>query len=218
MNYPIKDPKILILNPDFNIINLSYFNLSYFYILFDKIISPFKKELQYIGEDVMNGDPRYLFGSINQKTFGFTLRLNYNITPDLTIQYYGSPFVSAGDYSNFKLVDNPQASEYTDRFNEFSANQISYDNGNEEYSVDEDLNSTADYSFSQPDYNFAQFRSNLVVRWEYLPGSTVYFVWSQGRSNYTNVGEFDFGENIGNLFEVHPRDIFLIKFSYRFSL
>lgn len=174
--------------------------------------------MQYIVADEMNGNPRYLFGSINQKTMGFTLRLNYNITPDLTIQYYGSPFISAGDYSNFKLLDDSQAKVYTDRFNEFSANQISYDNVDEIYFVDEDLDGGADYSFDQPDYNFTQFRSNLVIRWEYLPGSTVYFVWSQGRSKYTSIGEFDFNENINNLFEVHPRDIFLLKFSYRFSL
>jgi hypothetical protein len=178
----------------------------------------YNKELQYIGEEAMNGDARYLFGSIEQKTIGLTIRLNYNVTPDLTIQYYGSPFVSAGDYTAFKLVDQPQAAVYEDRFTEFSAGQVSYNATDEVYSVDENLNGNTDYSFSQPDYNFAQFRSNMVVRWEYLPGSTVYFVWSQGRSNYSTNGEFDFADNLDQLFDVKPRNIFLVKFSYRFSL
>lgn len=184
----------------------------------EAFLDNYKKELQYVGQDEMNGDPRYLFGSIDQKTIGFTLRLNYNISPDLTIQYYGSPFISSGKYSNFKLVDNPHANQYADRFTEFSGSQISYDNVNEIYSVDEDINGGSDYTFNQPNYNFAQFRSNLVIRWEYLPGSTVYFVWSQGRSKSTTNGEFDLSDNLNDLFEVHPRDIFLLKFSYRFSL
>ncbi len=181
-------------------------------------LNNYQKELQYVSEVDMNGDPRYIFGSIDQKTLSFTLRLNYNLTPDLTIQYYGSPFTSAGEYTAFKQITDSQADKYSNRFNEFSSNQILYDNTNEVFNVDEDLDGNTDYSFDQPNYNFAQFRSNLVVRWEYVPGSILYLVWSQGRTMSDNNGEFDFNQGMNDLFDVKPRNIFLLKFSYRFSI
>jgi len=86
------------------------------------------------------------------------------------------------------------------------------------YNVDEDIDGTTDYSFSKPNYNFGQFRSNLVLRWEYLPGSALYLVWSQGRTDSSSLGEFDFNQNVGDLFGIYPHDIFLLKFSYRIAL
>lgn len=181
-------------------------------------ISNYKRELQYISQVDLNGDPRYIMGSIDQKTIGLSLRMNYNVTPSLTVQYYGQPFISTGSYSAIKRITNPQSEKYANRFAEFSSGQLSYNNDDEVYSIDENLDGTIDYTFSRPDYNFAQFRSNLVVRWEYTPGSTLYLVWSQGRTMSNSLGEFNYAENFGDLFEVHPRDIFLVKFSYRFSI
>ena len=176
------------------------------------------RELQYVSELDIANDTRYVFARIDQKTLGLTFRLNYNVSPDLTIQYYGQPFTSAGKYDEFKLVNNSQADEYSDRFAKFTANQISYDANEALFSVDENGDGNTDYSFNQPNYNFSQFRSNLVLRWEYVPGSTLYFVWSQGRTMSNSTGEFDFSQSMGNLFDVHPHDIFLLKFSYRFSI
>ena len=75
-----------------------------------------------------------------------------------------------------------------------------------------------DYNFSNPDFNFLQFRSNLVLRWEYKPGSSLFLVWSQGRTGYLPNGEFAFMDNMQDLFQVHPHNVFLIKFSYGFNL
>ncbi len=176
------------------------------------------RELYYVDQLEVADDTKYVFARLNQKTLGFTLRVNYSITPDLSIQYYGQPFVSAGDYTEFKLINDSKADSYTNRFDLFLANQISYDPDEEMYLIDEDGDEITDYEFDQPDYNFVQFKSNLVIRWEYLPGSTVYLVWSQGRSYSTTNGTFDFNDNINDLFSVQPSDIFLVKFSYRFSL
>ena len=180
--------------------------------------SDYHRELQYITENQMDGDARYIFATIDQKTVSLSLRLNYSISPNLTIQYYGQPFTSAGDYSAIKRITNSQADNYIDRFETFSTNQISYSAADELYSVDEDLNGSVDYTFNQPDYNFAQFRSNLVVRWEYMPGSILYLVWSQGRTMSNSIGDFNFEQNMGDLFDVYPHDIFLLKFSYRISI
>ena len=102
---------------------------------------------------------------VSQKTLRFTARINYNITPDLTLQYYGQPFISRPVYKNFAYVSNPLAKAFNDRFHPFTSNQINFSNG--QYRVDDNADGTVDYSFSNPNFNFVQFRSNLVVRWEY---------------------------------------------------
>ncbi len=177
-----------------------------------------KDNLQYIDTFEKDEENRYVFGRIDQKTVGMTLRFTYCITPNLTIQYYGQPFVSAGKYTHLKRITDPRASEYKDRFHEFVGNEISYDPDWEGYDIDEDIDGATDYSFDKPDFNFRQFRSNLVVRWEYTPGSTLYFVWSQNRTGDDNIGDFSFRNDMNQLFEVYPHDVFLIKINRWFSL
>ena len=187
-------------------------------ISFDPSYSIQNNHLQYVTETSMNGDPRYLFAELDQKTMSFTFRLNYTINPELTIEYYGQPFVSAGEYTNFKRITNPQASTFAGRYHTFNTDEISYNTVDNVYQVDEDINGTVDYSFGNPDFNFRQFRSNLVIRWEYLPGSTLYLVWSQGRTSNESDGTFSYGNDMKELFKETPNNVFLLKFSYWFSL
>jgi len=56
------------------------------------------------------------------------------------------------------------------------------------------------------------------MRWEYIPGSTLDLVWSQGRTGFEPRGDFSFGRDVENLFEIHPHNVFLVKFSYCFQL
>jgi len=175
-------------------------------------------ELQYIATPVAGGENRYVFGRIEQKTVALTVRLNYSLTPDLSIQLYGQPFVSAGKYSRFKAITDPKAHVWADRYHVFGETEIAYDEAGGEWRVDENADGTADFSFGTPDFNFLQFRSNLVVRWEYRPGSALFLVWSQGRTGYDSLGDFRFGRDFDNLFDVRPDNVFLIKFSYGFQL
>ena len=111
------------------------------------------------------------------------------------------------------------ADSYRDRFWTYSESQISLDG--DHYNIDENADGKTDYSFDKTDFNVQEFLSNLVVRWEYNPGSTVYLVWSQTRSNNNNSGNIDFFNNLGDLFNTgdnKPHNVFLIKFSYRFGL
>ncbi|MFC1726447.1 DUF5916 domain-containing protein [candidate division KSB1 bacterium] len=149
-------------------------------------------KMQYISQKESNGENRYVFGEINQKTVGITIRMNYNVTPDLTIQYYGQPYISAGRYSNIKRVTDPDASKFEDRYHTFTDKEIAYDSEENTYYVDESSSGEPDYSINNPDFNFRQFRSNLIVRWEYSPGSTLYLVWTQGRTGYIPDGNFSF--------------------------
>jgi hypothetical protein len=165
-------------------------------------------------------DPvRYIRGELNQTETAITIRFTYNITPDFTIQYYGMPFISAGKYNHFKYIDDPHAKHFEQRYAAFAESQISFNEVDNQYLVDENLDSGTDYTFDNPDFNVMDFNSNLVVRWEYLPGSTLYLVWTQQRSHYESNGRYEFSDDSKNLFcETYPHDVFLIKLSYRFGL
>ena len=174
-------------------------------------------KLQFIDNfDDVNGSPRYLNGKIDQHTLSMSVRLNYTINPNLTIQYWGQPFISRGRYSNFKHITDPVAKVFEDRFVQYTSEQTSLSDGT--YAIDEDLDGVTDFSFDNPDFSFVQFRSNLVIRWEYIPGSEIFLVWSQDVSRSgdpTNGLLSSLGDNI---FGQKPQNIFLLKATYRFVL
>ncbi|UCF65442.1 MAG: carbohydrate binding family 9 domain-containing protein [bacterium] len=176
------------------------------------------ENLQYVDTYDNRGEDRYIMAKLNQNTIGMILRLNYSLTPELSVQFYGQPFISAGEYAQFKRVTNARAENYSDRFHTFSEDEISYDSEDQEYLVDENRDGSIDYRIGLPDFNFKQFRSNLVVRWEYRPGSLVYLVWSQDRTVEDEYGDFSYRRDLRNLFGSIADNIFLVKFSYWFSL
>jgi hypothetical protein len=171
--------------------------------------------LQYITTKYFVTGNRYILGTIDQKTLGLTFRVDLNLTPEFSVQYYGSPFVSRGSYSEFKHVTNPQAKVYEDRFVIYQDPVLS--NGIYQLYDYRDGPRT-DYSIDNPDFNFHQFRSNLVARWEYRLGSFIYLVWSGERTGYTDLPEASLGESFQQLRKVFPNNIFLIKLNYWFSL
>jgi len=175
-----------------------------------------KNQTQYVTQSDYNSDTRYVLGSIDNHTLTASLRLDYTVNPNLSIQYYGQPFISRGRYRDFKYVTNPVAERLNDRFQSYDTNQIST-NGND-FQVDENRDGTMDYSFENPDFSYVQFNSNLVLRWEYIPGSELFLVWSQGitSSILSSNGLFE-GFETGILDE-RPQNIFLLKATYRFIL
>ena len=170
-------------------------------------------DLQYVDAISIGGANKYILGRIAQHTIGATFRVDYNISPELSIQYYGSPFASVGRYSGFRSVANPEAGNYGDRFSAVDATL----NG-DAYDVYEAAGAGASYRFTNPDFNFYQFRSNLVLRWEYLPGSQLYLVWSQDRTSFVQPGGVSAVGAIGSLGDVFPDNIFLAKLSYWFTI
>ena len=137
-------------------------------------------------------DGHYVFGHLDQTTVGLTTRVNYTITPTLTVQIYAQPFVSAGNYSAFKELVNGRAARYEDRY--------------------------APYAYaSNPDFNYRSLRSTNVLRWEYKPGSALFLVWQQGREETLTNGDFAFGRDFHGVFGVPARNVFLVKWSYWFN-
>jgi hypothetical protein len=174
------------------------------------------RDLQYITTISHEPDDQYIFGSLHQQTLSFSLRLNFNITPNFTLQYWGQPFISSGKYSKFKKITDPHAEQYADRFHTFTSDEITWNETTEKYDITDGTDLS--YSIDNPDFNIKEFKSNFVARWEFIPGSTIYLVWSQGRSGYDPNGIFDIKQDVNDMFDIHPHDVFLIKFSYRFGL
>ncbi len=173
---------------------------------------------QYVDEVDFNGVPRYITGDIDQQTLSTNIRLNYNINPNLTIQYYGEPFISRGRYKDFNFVNNAVANDLSERVTLFDTTQILFNETDDEYSVDEDKDGVEDYTFDNPDFAFVQFRSNLVLRWEYIPGSELFLVWSQGITGDGDSRQHLFRSLDDQILGQQPENTFLIKLTYRFVL
>jgi hypothetical protein len=170
-------------------------------------------EIQFVGTGATGPDRRSLLGRIDQETLELALRVDYSITPDLSVQYYGSPFASVGGYADLKGVVDPRAAAFRNRFAVLGGRPASGG-----WLVDENGDSIVDYAVADPGFGFYQFRSNLVLRWEFRPGSRIYAVWSSDRTDYGEAGSGRLGDLAGRLGAVHPDDIFMVKFSYWFSL
>ncbi len=171
--------------------------------------------LQYISTvDLVTGN-RYILGTIDQKTLGLTLRVDLNLTPEFSIQYYGSPFISRGSYSQLKHITNPKADIYGERTELYQDPLLAEG----VYKLYDSMEGTrVDYSIDDPDFNFHEFRSNLVAKWEYRLGSFIYLVWSSERSGNTSLSKASLGDSYKQLKSVFPNNIFLIKLNYWFSL
>ena len=173
---------------------------------------------QYVTQTDFNGTTRYILADLDNKTLSAAIRINYTINPNLTVQYYGQPFISRGRYKNFKYVTNATADNLYDRFNQYSNNEIEFDASSDSYLIDEDTDAVTDYNFGNPDFSFVQFRSNLVMRWEYIPGSELFFVWSQGVTGLVNAKTRLLRGLENGILDQQPENTFLIKATYRFVL
>ncbi|MBD0404807.1 DUF5916 domain-containing protein [Flammeovirga sp. EKP202] len=170
--------------------------------------------IQYVTTETNTAGDNYILGRIEQHTTGVTIRGNLILRPNLSLQYYAQPFASRGDYFDFKRVEDPKAGKYENRIHTFSNDEISYNSENEEYTV---FDQNGNYTFDQPDFDFIDFNSNLVLRWEYKPGCTFFLVWSQGRGDLAEpFREFSFSEIVDGIFGSPSENVFIAKVTYRF--
>ena len=88
------------------------------------------------------------------------------------------------------------------------------------YTVDPDgaAGPAAEFAFGNPDFNYKSMRGTVVLRWEYRPGSLIYFVWTQNRADYANPGNLQIGRDLRALFAAPGDNIFLLKVSYRWNM
>jgi len=160
---------------------------------------------------------RYVFGEIDQETVSADIRLNWTFTPTLTLQLFVQPYISVGKYNNYKELAAPRSLNY----NTYGENgsSIEYDEENNEYVIDPDGAGDANtFTISNPNFNFKSLRGNLVLRYEIMPGTLLYMVWSHDKVNYDNEGDYNLKRDFINLVNSESNDIFLIKFTHWFSI
>ena len=132
---------------------------------------------------------RYVFARLDQTTLATDVRVNWTFTPNLSFETYLQPFVSSGEYTGYKSLAVPGT-----------------------YTFDP-------YAYGgNPDFRFASLRGNAVLRWEYLPGSALFLVWTQQRVGFEPVGEFDFRRSLSHLMDQRADNVFLVKLSYHLGL
>ena len=170
------------------------------------------RSMQYITDVDFHGETRYILGRILTNSTSMQLGVNWNITPNISLEYRGRPFFMSGNYDEFKVVTDGDNKVYEERFDRFTDN-ITLTDG--VYSCDEDRDLVTDYEFDNPDFVYASFQSNLVFRWEYQPGSTIFLVWSQNNAFDSGESTLNLPENIRNLRTEIPQNVLLMKVSYR---
>jgi len=144
-------------------------------------------DLQYVNGDDPN---RIILGRLLRTTGSLTLRVNWTLTPDLSLETYAMPYVSAGTYSRFYTPIAPRAAQYSARLT-----PTDYDGGDR--------------------FVAGQVRSNFVVRWDYTPGSSLYLVWAHEQTtDRSDVGRFSPWVDSYDLLRAKSYDSILLKFTY----
>ena len=156
---------------------------------------------------------RYVFANLDQKTFGAGIRLNWTFTPQLSLQFYAQPLISSGDYFDFKELRTPGTYD----FNVYGTGNSTFDESTGIADPDGD-GPASPIEIENPDFNFKSLRGNAVLRWEYVPGSVLYFVWTQTRTDSEEIGEFRFKRSLSRLLDAKADNIFMIKFTYWFNM
>jgi hypothetical protein len=172
---------------------------------------------QYVTQAVVATIPQYLLADLRQTTASMTIRSNLTFSPTLSLQLYAQPFVASGSYDGFKRVIAPRADRFADRLETLGPAQASR-NPAGDVLIDIDGNATPDVTLGNPDFTYLSFRSNLVLRWEYSLGSTLFLVWQHGRSGFDTDGRFRFGHRLNDLFQSPADNVLLVKLNYWLGL
>jgi hypothetical protein len=154
---------------------------------------------------------RYVLATLAQTTLSLDTRMDVTVSPTLSFVMYVQPFVSSGRYDGYKELLAPG----TYSFAPYGPGQIGYDAPNARYVIDPDAaGPSPSFTVSQPNFNVRALRGNAVVRWDYRPGSSLYFVWQQQRSGFESIGDFDGRRDVGAIFRTVPTNVFLVKATY----
>ncbi|MCA9739094.1 MAG: DUF5916 domain-containing protein [Gemmatimonadota bacterium] len=170
---------------------------------------------------------RYLFADLDQRTVSMETRLNWTFTPQLTLQLFAQPLLSAADYVRYKQLAASETFAF-DAFAEGTARvgttgtlceggRTCEDADHRRY-VDLDGDGRSDLDFRDRDFNLRSLRANAVLRWEYRPGSTLFFVWQRSQTELVDTGDFDFGRDVRALGRAAADDTFIVKMNLWLSL
>jgi hypothetical protein len=163
---------------------------------------------------------RYLFADVKQKSMSMDTRVNWTLSPTMTFEMFMQPLIASGEYSSFKQYAAPRTLDLQVYGQDVGTISETGSGSSRRFTIDPDGAGPAP-SFttrSNPDFNFRSLRGNAVLRWEYMPGSTLFLVWTQNRSHVAPFGNFDFTRDRSALFDANPDNVFLVKVNYWLGL
>ncbi|MDQ8155398.1 MAG: DUF5916 domain-containing protein, partial [Gemmatimonadota bacterium] len=178
-----------------------------------------RQYVQAVGDPsaVAFGGTRYVLSGLTQRTLGMDTRVSVTFSPHMTFEFYAQPFFASGEYYGFKEYTAPRSRDvvvYGRDAGTVTANRTA-EGRVTSYTVDPDgAGAAARFGIANPDFNVRSLRGNAVFRWEYRPGSTLFFVWTQTRSSSDATGEFDFDRDSRALAASRPDNIFLVKMNW----
>ena len=156
------------------------------------------------------GDRRYVFARLDQTTVAASIRVNVTLTPDLSLQTYVQPLISAGRYWGFKELARAGTYDFIvygrDAGTSYLDGTVTPAGGG------------TPFALPDPSFNIKSLRGNAVLRWEYRPGSVLYLVWTQQRSDEEALGGLRFGPSSRRLLDAPADNIFLVKATYYLHL
>jgi hypothetical protein len=163
------------------------------------------------------GGLRNVFARLDQRTLAVNTRVNATFTPNLTLELFAQPLLASGSYTELKEFQAPRSSDVFVYGRDIGTIAERRDASGRVigYTVDPDGPGPARaFQVDNPDFNVRSLRGTAVLRWEYRPGSTMFFVWTQERSGFDSFGDFDFRRDRAALFRDRPVNVFLVKASY----
>jgi len=155
---------------------------------------------------------RYVFATLLQRTVSLDTRVNWTFSPKLSLQIYVQPLVVTALYHDLKELEAPRTFEFLVYGK--NAGTIGRDSTGA-YVIDPDASGpAAAYTMADPNFNYRSLLGNAVLRWEYRPGSAIFLVWQQNRSETQPFGDFDFSRDFRGLLENGPENIVALKATY----
>lgn len=160
---------------------------------------------------------RYLFADLDYREVAAEIRANVILTPTMSFQVYVQPFFSTGSYSSYRSLRKPKSFD----FDSYAVVQpiMNSDGTIGSYDLDYDgIAPSPTVNISNPNFSTVSFRGNAVFRWEYLPGSTLYVVWTHTREEEDGSNVLKFRPMLQRLSRAEPWSIVMVKLSYWFGV
>jgi Domain of unknown function (DUF5916) len=152
---------------------------------------------------------RYLFADLVYRELSMSTRVDWAFTPRLTLQTYIQPLLAVGEYTGIKEFSEPGGLAFR-QYGKDGGSSIVQDPSSGEYTIDPG-DGGAPFTLGNPDFNFKSLRMNLVLRWEYRPGSTFYLAWTRNGVDTGHPGDLAFRRDLDALFSAPTDNVLLVK-------
>jgi hypothetical protein len=161
---------------------------------------------------------RYVFAKLDQTTAGATLRMDCSLTPSLSLQLYMQPLVSSGRYSRFGELARPETYDFLVYGRDAGSTIAGGSQGTDVVADPDGPGPAPAIDLGGPDFTYRTVRGDAVLRWEYTPGSALYLVWTQDRTDTTGEGDFRLRPSLSALGRTPANNIVMVKVSHHFEI